>query len=877
MKNMVGISRLTRQRTFPVAAQCLAGSMGVALSLMMTSAACAQNPATPQPAPAPVSAPQGYSVHHSVDLGGHVANIVGSNAMYDTMVNQQSGPRLLGESFEMHALPDNKKPFFDELKAFATGFGGDPNNVARLNFSKNKLYEFSGLFRRDRQYFDYDLLGNPNIAGGQTLPIGLSTAPTSTLTWSQVNQSPLMFNTVRRMTDTNFTLYPVSKVTLRFGYAQNIMQGISTSPSYSFAKYDALLQQNERNSTDDFTLGVDWKPLKQTRVSFEEQMTHYKNNTSYTLAPSAYNVQEANGMKVSLGDWDALEPYGVAATGFNVSGVCSTASMGTGNYTSASSYTFLTANPNGGLPIINPACSVISSYTRNQPTRIFTPTESLRFQSSSIRSVEMSGDIRYTRGNMNLPNYYDRYQGLTASAASGVLSSTWMGSAQARRQSLGADYAILWQPTRSVTLSDQASMTTVHQPGSALITSAANTTITTAGSISINSVANGTSTPSIWGGGPSLGTPKFNYYGQGSFTNNLTLGYDFTNARLAITYHYGTRTVNQGNPHNVAIPNATGLTDPVSGNITINQNGGIFNATVRPARNLDINGSVEVLYDDNAVTAVSPRQTQQYRIHAKYKAAPWAVFTGAYSDRERHNNTNNNQAFDTATGQLYAGPIGHKDYNRTLGLGATLSPNEHYGLDLYYAYSQVYTTTNICYDAVSTSYTNMPGASTASGAACSAPAGHGSTTAFTLLATDFQKSPTQFGSIALTATPVKNLRTNLGYRASSVNSTRLFEDARDVNGSGVSLYQSPFANLAWTVHPGLIWKAEYNYFGYGEGGPGGAQYCTMANPTTATGTATVVPCNTLSWTAAGGEGAAGATAPRTFHANNLTLGIHYEF
>ena len=69
----------------------------------------------------------------------------------------------------------------DDLAAFASGFGGDPNNFAKLDFSKGKYYEFSGMFRRDRQYFDYDLLGNPNIPSGQSIPIGPSAAPTGTL------------------------------------------------------------------------------------------------------------------------------------------------------------------------------------------------------------------------------------------------------------------------------------------------------------------------------------------------------------------------------------------------------------------------------------------------------------------------------------------------------------------------------------------------------------------------------------------------------------------------------------------------------------------------------------------------------------------------
>ncbi len=66
----------------------------------------------------------------------------------------------------------------DDLKAFGSGFGGDPNNFAKLDSSKSKIYEFSGLFRRDRLYSDYDLLANPNIPSGYSIPIGPSNAPT---------------------------------------------------------------------------------------------------------------------------------------------------------------------------------------------------------------------------------------------------------------------------------------------------------------------------------------------------------------------------------------------------------------------------------------------------------------------------------------------------------------------------------------------------------------------------------------------------------------------------------------------------------------------------------------------------------------------------
>jgi cytochrome c553 len=41
-------------------------------------------------------------------------------------------------------------------------------------------------------------------------------------------------------------------------------------------------------------------------------------------------------------------------------------------------------------------------------------------------------------------------------------------------------------------------------------------------------------------------------------------------------------------------------------------------------------------------------------------------------------------------------------------------------------------------------------------------------------------------------------------------------------------------NVAWTVHPGWIWRAEYNYYGYGEGGPSGAPFCSSCHGSTGT-------------------------------------------
>jgi hypothetical protein len=529
----------------------------------------------------------------------------------------------------------------------------------------------------------------------------------------------------------------------------------------------------------------------------------------------------------------------------------------------------------GGLPVINAACAVVVSYLRSQPTRILYPTEILRLQSSSIRNLSMNGDFRYTKANMNLPNYYDSYQGLNGTTR----SLTYTAVAAAKRDVVAADYGIVWQAMKTFSLSDQVDFSSVHQPGTATMTSvttlatpatAGNETINYAGPLTTTTAAAGAST---FEGSGAVGTPFPGYFGQNFLTNNLTGTLDAgARATLSLTYRHSVHTIAQGSPHNT--PLAVGATS--NGTVTINEDGGIFNAALRPSSHWEVNGTVEALYADNAFTAVGPRQTRHYRVHTMYRPKQWMTFSGAFNDLERHNNTNNNQSAVTAGDDPYEGPLNHVDHSRIVSLGAVIAPNEHYGLDFNYAYTDVYAATNICYNNGASA--TLPGTASlnASGApnVCPGVFARGSTTQLAdWFARDFMSAPTQYGSVALNLSPVKVLHSNFGYRISAVNGNQFFNDARSVNGSLQSAYQSPFVNVAWTVHPGWIWKAEYNYFGYGEGGPSGPQYCSTATSLTAA----VVPCSSLTAQTGLTESPAGLTAPRNFHANNVTLGMHYEF
>lgn len=861
MKKTRWISGLYRQLSTPPVVRHIAGGLAVTALMAVTGIAMAQTNMAGTQYGQP-TAPSGYALHESINLGGHMANITGSHAMYNTLVNLHSGPRVLGDQFTLTPLKTNKHPLFDHMTAFSNGFGGDPFNFVRMDVEKGDLYQFTGTFRRDRRYFDYDLLGNPDIPSGRSVPIGPVDNPTGELAWPQVRNSPFMYNTVRRMTNVSLTLLPVSRVTYHFEYGQNVFEGPSLSPGAGSPYFapglgasNQLLEAYQRNSVDEFIGSVSWKPVRGTKLTFEEIVDHNKIDTFYTIAPGQFMVQESDGTPASLGDWDSLTPYGI--------GSCNTGSM-------SAPFTILSpAQTPGGKPVINPACDVVTNYLRSQPTRILYPTEIFRFSTTSIKHLAMNGDVRYTDANMNLPHYFEHFQGLSGTTR----AITYTGNASAKRKVIAIDYGATWQMAPDWSIADQLTYSNVQQPGVADINSATawktpgnpNETITYTGPLTASGVSAGE--------GAADGTP--NFFGQKRFVNRVTATWSGSAATVSLTYRYRYHLIAQGNPHNA--PLAVGST--TDGTVTINQNGGILTVDVNPTLHWNVDGSAAIFYSDNAFTPVEPRQMQRYRIHTMFHPKSWLAITAAYNDREIHNNTNNNQAAVAAGKATYDGPIDHVAYSRVLGLGATVTPNAYYSVSMNYGFSDVYASTNICYDAAASPAD--PGAATPSGTACPGATVRAAPYYEMGPTKDFMHAPTQYGTVALNLNPSKRLRSTLGYNISSVSGSRFYNEARDVAGSLISTYQSPYVKLSWTVRKGLIWNAEYNYYGYGEGGPSGAKYCTTSTTLPTPGNpAPVVPCDSPSMVGLQTgrlNSPTGPTAPRIFHANIVTLGMHYEF
>ena len=63
---------------------------------------------------------------------------------------------------------------------------------------------------------------------------------------------------------------------------------------------------------------VDWKPVPLTRLTFEEQIDHYKADSFFTMDPAYLSVQEADGTRAALlANYDSLTPYAASACNAN--------------------------------------------------------------------------------------------------------------------------------------------------------------------------------------------------------------------------------------------------------------------------------------------------------------------------------------------------------------------------------------------------------------------------------------------------------------------------------------------------------------------------------------------------------------------------------
>ena len=438
----------------------------------------------------------GYVVHQSIDVGGHIQEQSGSPQMWATLVNLYSGARVLDQSLTMRAVDPGHALVFDRLSSYSYGYGGDPINVTYLNMSKGRFYDFRGSYRRYRQYFDYDLLANPLI-------------PPNSTPYEPWLNTPHLYNTLRQITDLQLTLFPVSKVSVRFGFNHNINQG----PSYSSTHLgnDPWLYQNWRNSSNTWNATVDWKPDPRTTISYDQFVTYYKGNTIWTLT-GLDNVLP-NGQPVALGI-DLSSVWGQPCKApFNANGT------------------------------VNPMCSAALAYSRVQPTRTTIPTEQVRLQSSDIPHLTLNGRLAYTGADSKLTGYNEYFNGLISRTSQRGYLET--GSAKAQHVNVNGDFALEWEITPKIRASDVYDFWAFRDPGNNTFT-----TTSYAGTSMLLPPTSATTTTAT----------DQQFLNQKTSTNTTILAWDVSpKATLSAGYRYRARRITDAGGDSIPIHENWGL------------------------------------------------------------------------------------------------------------------------------------------------------------------------------------------------------------------------------------------------------------------------------------------------------------------------------
>jgi hypothetical protein len=231
-----------------------------------------------------------YNIKQSIEFGYRFTNTNGNLDTYNTFVNLEQGPRLLDFSTEMRSI-DHRGMLFDRFYFSNFGYGGDPNNVSRLRISKNKWYNLDGLFRRDENTWNYSLLANPlnpTTPAFANAPAGFSPI---------IGFSPHLFNTRRRMGDYDLLLLPDSKVRFRMGYSRNISEGPGLSAVHQGT--EQLLFQQYKSTVNTYRLGVDFRLLPRTNISYDQIWNLYKGDTGSLDQNQLFPI--ATGTPVDIG------------------------------------------------------------------------------------------------------------------------------------------------------------------------------------------------------------------------------------------------------------------------------------------------------------------------------------------------------------------------------------------------------------------------------------------------------------------------------------------------------------------------------------------------------------------------------------------------
>jgi len=804
-----------------------------------------------------------YNVQQTIDFGYRLNEVSGNYDTYDTFVNLQSGLRLFDYTLDMRSLNHNGL-LFDNLHFSNFGYGGDPNDVSRLHIDKNKWYEFDLTFRRDENFWDYNLFANP-LNPAAPLPLGSPTTgcivsgPTTSHPGLPgycsspavaITNSPHALNLVRRMQDYDLLLFPQSRVRVRLGFSHDRDQG----PGFLTGDIGGEvpdLPENYSYSTNAYRAGVDFRFLPRTTISYDQFLSYFKQDDSVLLSPTAtpgsFNAQALNGTPVYSGlIWSDLTPAETLP--------CAATSVNAGTTPQT----------------LGATCNAYTYYSQEAGRpRDFTPTERVRFDSDYFRNFEMSGSFGYSSSNNQIPDFNELLIGWTSRNSSP--GSTSAGPADAKRVSVDGNWSGVYAVTQKFRIEDQFRYYNWRIPGlwNSVLGSLFNTIpggtglgapvgeFVSANCAGAAFAANEATCPShaTSSAADLVDAYNWNFLKQDMKTNTFKLEYEFTQRINAyIGYLYDHREIVQSslsyttgdiyypggatgtaanyylaargscalvagvlpttctvNPDgSITFTPATAPPAPTTDILAIEEDALLAGFTARPLDTLNLSAELTYGYDDAAYTRISPRHVQGYKLHATYTPKQWASLDGGV---EIHDNQD-----DVTT-------VSNIEHDRSYNFSATLMPNPKLAVSFGYNYWDVYTQSDICFNySITATYpgppsvsvpvsTSPPGVNTSP---CDIP--NASVGAAGLEALSTYSSADHFAHADVMWKPAKRVTTDIGYGGSFVRGSTIFLNPLTPSGTLDYNYQLPYASVTVDVYRGFSYKMAWNYYGFNEEG-----------------------------------------------------------
>jgi hypothetical protein len=821
-----------------------------------------------------------YNIHQVIEFGYRSSNINGNMNTYNTFENLGSGVRLFDFEVKMHAL-DHNGLLFDNLTFSNFGYGGDPNNVSRMHVEKNKWYDFRLLFRRDKNFWDYNLFANPlnpaalNPAGSLTTGcfVGPPTAafPQGAPAFCSnpavaQNSSLHSLYLTRRMQDYDLTILPTSRIRFRLGYSRNRNEGpgLFTTDGGTISAFDETYSY----TTNAYRAGVDVRILPRTTLSFDEFLSYYKQDNIVIDNPA---VNPGNFGFV-LG---TVPGQGTpAGTPVDLGNIWST-------QTAAETFPCATPIVAGTTNTANPTCNAYLSYSQVGNPRNFMPTERFRFQSNYFKNFETSGSFGYSTSDNRIPDFLETVNGFTARSAE--RGSTTGGPANAKRISVNADWTGTYAITEKLRILDFFRYDNWRIPG---MWDTAETAVYGTPSPGPGVVGLLLS-PGVFNPANCTAALKYNqptcpqhttssaadvtneiasqFLAQNIKSNTLELKYDFNRRYSArIGYLYTNRKIASESavfdtgefyfPGGVAgtaanhFLAARGDCALVGGALpaacTLLTTGAFAGAVVEgsptnpiPEAGNDTARNITSINEQSLLLGFNARPIDALRINGDFEFGyndqsftridPRQV--QSYKIHAKYKPkawANLDGAVEIHENRDNVATVDNLEHDRSYSFAAILTASPRLSVDFGYNYWGVYTQSIICFAYSQTSANPTPPPATVVASAFppgvpelpTGPACPITGASSPLGALSTYSSTDHFAHAAMIWKPMKRVTAMLGYGGSFVRGNTIFLNPLTPSGTLDFNYQRPYASIAIDIARGLSYKMSWNYYGFNQAG-----------------------------------------------------------